>query len=111
MADSEKEQETEAAEVLRKVDLSDGEAPVIMGETPDWFTNADAHILFVLYTGLTLTPSVIAENTGVSRVTVSRQLKTLQAGGLVEKVERGKYKITNEGAFVVSGDPEIYTQD
>lgn len=82
-----------------------------MGETPEWFTGADAQILFVLYTGLTLTPSVIAENANVSRVTVSRRLNTLQVGGLVEKVGRGKYKITNDGAIIVSNDLEVYSRD
>ena len=108
MDESDTGEEPESVDVLRKVDLSDGVAPVIMGETPEWFTDADAHILFILYTGLTLTPSIIAENTAVSRVTVSRRLTTLQAGELVEKVGRGKYKITPEGAFVVTGDPEVF---
>lgn len=79
---------------------------VMAGEPPDWFTQTDARIMMVLATGLTLTPSVIADNINSSRVTVSRRLNTLQAGGLVEKVDRGKYEITKEGQELASGDPE-----
>ncbi|WP_248518014.1 replication/maintenance protein RepL [Salinarchaeum laminariae] len=91
-------------------DLTGDVTPIIEGDTPDWFTGSDGHILFVLYTGLTLTPSIIAENTNLTRQTVSRRLETLQAGGFVEKVDRGKYKITKEGAFLVSEDPDIYRE-
>ncbi|RCU48659.1 MarR family transcriptional regulator [Haloplanus salinus] len=81
------------------------------GDPPDWFTGADAHILFILNSGLTLTPSIIAENSDVTRQTVSKRLNTLQAGGYVEKVDRGKYKITPDGRFVVTGDPEVDPED
>ena len=108
MENTDDEEPIEADEFPEYLDLTRDVQPVIAGDTPEWFTNADAYILFVLYTGLTLTPSVIAENTDLSRVTVSRRLSTLHAGGLVEKVGRGKYKITKDGAFMVSEDLEIY---
>ncbi|WP_083861948.1 replication/maintenance protein RepL [Halogeometricum pallidum] len=110
MDDCDNEEETASEKLSQLPNLSGETKPIISGDTPDWFTGADAHILFVMYTGLILTPSVIAENTNVSRVTVSRRLNTLQAGGLVEKVGRGKYQITPDGAFVVTGDPEVYDQ-
>jgi SLT domain-containing protein len=44
-----------------------------------------------------MTPAVVAENIDRSRGAVSRRLGTLEAGGLVDKYGRGKYKITSEG--------------
>lgn len=110
MDDSQEDEEVTMDDVPEILDLSGDITPALMGDTPDWLTGADAYILFVLTSGLTLTPGVIAENTGVSRVTVSRRLSTLRAGGLVEKVDRGKYKITADGAFAVTNDPEVYEQ-
>lgn len=111
MGDSEGPEDHDQNDMPFVPNLSDDATPVIMGDTPDWFTSSDGYILFVLYTGLTLTPSIIAENTDVTRQTVSRRLETLQAGGLVEKVERGKYEITKEGAYLVSEDPDIYKEN
>lgn len=114
MSDSEDEKDdTEVADpedLPDIIDLSGGSGPIISGDTPDWFTGADAQILFVMYTGLVLTPSIIAENTDVTRQTVSKRLDTLRAAGFVEKLDRGKYKITKDGAFTVSGDPDIYRE-
>lgn len=90
------------------IDISGDERPVMSGDPPDWFTGADKQILFVMYTELVLTPSIIAENTEVSRQTVSKRLNTLQAGNFVEKLARGKYRITKKGSFAVSGDPDIH---
>jgi DNA-binding MarR family transcriptional regulator len=63
----------------------------------DWMTKTDISILKTLMTDLTLSPSIIAENIDRSREAVSRRLNTLQAGGMVEKVDRGKYEITPRG--------------
>ena len=63
----------------------------------DWMTALDREILYVLLTGLTLTPSVIADNLDKSRQAVSQRLNALRAGGLVKKEERGKYSLTKEG--------------
>jgi Mn-dependent DtxR family transcriptional regulator len=73
----------------------------------DWLTETDEDILKVLWTRLILSPSIIAANTERSRVSVSRRLDTLQAGGLVEKVDRGKYKISDKGAEVVENHSSI----
>jgi predicted transcriptional regulator len=66
-------------------------------EAPDWLTELDREIINVLGTNLILTPSIIAENIERSRKGVSNRLSSLQAGGLVRKVERGKYELTEEG--------------
>ncbi|WP_336330993.1 hypothetical protein [Haloarcula sp. CGMCC 1.2071] len=82
-------------------------------EGPDWLTDTDKDILKILWTRLILSPSIIAENTERSRVSVSRRLDTLQAGGLVKKVDRGKYKISEKGieAIEVYGHPENFRED
>lgn len=108
MGDTGDNEDIEVDNFPDSLDISGDSTPVITGDPPDWFTSADRQILFVLYSGLILTPSIIAENTKVTRQTVSKRLNTLQAGGYVEKVDRGKYKITPDGCFVVSGDPEVY---
>jgi len=77
------------------------------GDLPDWFTDMDHQILHVMAFGHILTPSIIAENIERSRGAVSRRLQTLQAGNFVEKIERGKYTITEKGAFTVTGDPDV----
>ncbi|WP_435066257.1 MarR family transcriptional regulator [Halobaculum sp. EA56] len=71
----------------------------------DWLTDVDMEILDVLmYSELVLTPTVIADNIGRSRSSVSRRLNALQAGGLVEKEGRGKYRISELGAgLLMSG--------
>jgi DNA-binding transcriptional ArsR family regulator len=67
-------------------------------EPPDWITDLDREILALLGNHLIImTPSIIAKNIDRSRSSVSRRLNTLEAGGLVEKVERGHYKISKEG--------------
>jgi DNA-binding IclR family transcriptional regulator len=43
------------------------------------------------------TPSVLAFNLGISRQQATRSLSTLIEHGYVEKVERGKYRITEAG--------------
>lgn len=69
-------------------------------EEPEWLTDMDKEILEVLSSELILTPSIIAENINRSRKGVSNRINSLQAGGLVEKVERGKYRITDEGLTI-----------
>jgi hypothetical protein len=66
-------------------------------DPPDWITDLDREICGLLGYGLILTPSVIAKNVDRPRSSVSRRLNTLEAGNIVEKVERGHYKLTEEG--------------
>jgi len=67
------------------------------GKNDDWITEMDQEIINVLGTNLILSPSIIAENIDRSRRGVSNRLNSLQAGGLVKKVDRGKYELTEEG--------------
>jgi DNA-binding Lrp family transcriptional regulator len=78
-------------------------------ELPDWTTELDEEILNLLNTELILTPTVIAENIDRSRGAVARRLNTLEAGGLVKKLDRGKYQITVEGLEVLPGGYKIST--
>lgn len=71
-------------------------------DLPDWATEMDEEILNTLMGNLVLTPAIIAENIGRSREAVSRRLSTLEAGGLIKKIDRGKYKITDAGFFIIS---------
>lgn len=64
---------------------------------PDWLTEMDEEIIEILSPDLTLSPSIIAENIDRSREGVSNRLNSLQAGGLVDKVGRGKYQLSEEG--------------
>jgi len=64
---------------------------------PDWITDLDREICGLLRHGLILTPSVLAKNLDRPRSSISRRLNTLEAGNIVEKVERGHYKMTEEG--------------
>lgn len=72
-------------------------------ELPEWTTEMDKEILKLLNTEMTLTPTVVAENIDRSRGAVARRLNTLEAGGLVIKVDRGKYRITTEAMDMVEG--------
>lgn len=71
-----------------------------MGDTefPEWTTDLDKEILELLHSGITMTPAVIAQNIDRSRGAVARRLGTLEAGGLVKKQGRGKYRISSEGS-------------
>jgi DNA-binding transcriptional ArsR family regulator len=62
-------------------------------DKPEWATPSDEQILSVLCSGLILSPTVIAENTDIHRCTVSNRLGALRASGLVEKLNRGIYRL------------------
>lgn len=65
----------------------------------DWMAPMDDDILELFYpTPLVLTPAVVAYNIGYSREQVNRRLSDLTDHGFVERVERGKYRITDAGA-------------
>lgn len=73
----------------------------------EWMVPMDEAILDVLYTSeLILTPAIIAYNTGHSREEVNRRLTKLASATLVERVERGKYRLTSRGeSFLKGGAP------
>jgi len=65
----------------------------------------DDRILEALATsGLVLSPSVIAFNIDKSRSEVNRRLSALVEHGLVERVKRGYYKITELGEQYLAGE-------
>ena len=80
-------------------------------ELPEWTTEMDEEILRALKSEMILTPAIIAENIERSREAVSRRLNTLEAGGLVRKVERGKYRITNSAWFIVAEKSDISDEE
>lgn len=70
----------------------------------EWMTPIDRAILEVLSSsGLVLTPAVIAYNIDYSRAEVNRRLTKLETEGLVERVERGKYRLTENGERYTQG--------
>lgn len=70
----------------------------------EWMTPMDDEILAALHgTELVLTPAVVAFNTGFSRKEVNRRLIELADHGFVEKVERGKYRLTRRGERYLRG--------
>lgn len=72
----------------------------------EWMVPMDDAILDVLHSsGLILTPAVISYNTGHSRAQVNRRLRTLESNRLVERVERGKYRLSPQGERYMEGAP------
>lgn len=89
---------------------------LLLGDTTEvrqhaeWMVPMDDAILGILFSSsLILTPAVIAYNTGHSREEVNRRMTKLEAKELVERVERGKYRLTERGEQYVEGDFAIYT--
>ena len=67
-------------------------------QSAEWMRPIDDAILEILSSsGLILTPTVIAYNIDYCRDEVNRRLSKLEAEGLVERVERGKYRLTDHG--------------
>nr|WP_089871661.1 MarR family transcriptional regulator [Halogranum rubrum] len=65
----------------------------------------DDQILEILgNSGLVLSPSIIAFNAGFTRNHVNNRLSEFTEKGLVRRVERGKYEITDDGLGYLSGD-------
>jgi DNA-binding Lrp family transcriptional regulator len=80
-------------------------------DLPDWTTEMDKEILELLNTEMVLTPTVIAENIDRSRGAVARRMNALEAGGLVKKIDRGKYRISKEGLEMFLGGFQMITPD
>lgn len=69
-----------------------------------WMTPMDDQILRLFHsTSLVLTPSIIAYNLDHSREGVNRRLSELADAGYVERVERGKYQLTDMGGYIHRG--------
>lgn len=78
--------------------------PSTMREPSDWMVPMDDQILTLFHTSdLVLTPTLIAYNIDYSREEVNRRLSELADHGLVERVERGKYRISPLGEEYLHG--------
>lgn len=78
--------------------------PVQLRQPADWMLPIDDAILSLFHsTDLILTPAIIAYNIEYSRDEVNRRLVELETRGYVEKVERGKYRITGLGKRYMEG--------
>lgn len=72
--------------------------PAMMRNPDEWMAPMDEEILELFHSNdLVLTPTIIAYNIAHSRESVSRRLAQLQKHGFVEKVDRGKYRMTELG--------------
>lgn len=70
----------------------------------DWMSPMDDDILELFHSAeLVLTPSIIAYNIDYSREEVNRRLSVLEQHGVVERVERGKYRIATIGEEYLAG--------
>lgn len=81
------------------------EDPARMRGVADWMVPMDDRILSLFHAAdLVLTPAIVAYNLGHSRESVNRRLTELEAAGLVERVERGKYRIAPAGEQYLDGE-------
>ncbi len=68
----------------------------------------DDRILEILSdSGLILSPAVVAINIDKSRDEVNRRLSKLVDEGLVERVQRGYYRITDQGEAYLRGEADV----
>ena len=74
-----------------------------MRQPADWMTPMDDRILEVLNVGLVLSPAILAYNIEKSREAVSRRLADLSDAGLVNRIERARYEITDQGHNCLKG--------
>lgn len=75
-----------------------------MRQPADWMTPMDDRVLEVLNAGLVLSPTIIAYNIDKSREAVGRRLSELSDAGLVNRIERGRYEITDRGREYLAGE-------
>lgn len=69
--------------------------PAQVRQPSEWMLPVDDAILSLFHaTDLVLTPSIVAYNIDYSRDEVNRRLTELEQRGFVERVERGKYRLT-----------------
>ncbi|WP_424015193.1 transcriptional regulator [Halorubrum xinjiangense] len=70
-------------------------------------TPMDDRVLEVLDAGLVLSPTIIAYNIDKSREAVGRRLSKLSEAGLVDRIERGRYEITDSGQSYLTGEVAV----
>lgn len=79
--------------------------PILARNPAEWMRPIDDQILQLFHSShLVLTPSIIAYNIDYSAKEVNRRLSTLAEHGLVAKVERGKYQLTDTGERYLRGE-------
>lgn len=79
--------------------------PTLTRRSLEWMTPMDDDVLELFHSShLVLTPAIIAYNLEYSRGEVNRHLTRLQEHGLVEKADRGKYRMTAEGERYLRGE-------
>lgn len=79
--------------------------PSALRHPGEWMVPMDDEILELFHSAhLVLTPAIIAYNIDRSREEVNRRLTELRSHGLVERVERGKYRITQLGEDYLQGE-------
>ena len=82
--------------------------PAQIRRPADWMTPMDDAILELFHSSdLVLTPAIIALNIDHSREEVNRRLSALAEHGLVERVERGKYRLTELGERYLRGELHV----
>lgn len=73
-------------------------------DRPDWMTPMDDDILELFSsTSIILTPAIIAETLEYSRGEINRHLSRLSEHEYLEKVDRGKYQLTERGKEYLRG--------
>lgn len=78
--------------------------PTVMRHPAEWMVPMDDEILQLFHSSeLILTPAIIAYNIGYSREEVNRRLSELTERNLVERIERGKYRIAQYGEMYLKG--------
>ena len=78
--------------------------PADLRHPGEWMVPMDDEILELFHSvHLVLTPSIIAYNIDRSREEVNRRVSALEDRGLVDRVERGKYRITPLGEGYLHG--------
>lgn len=81
------------------------EEPAIARNPAEWMRPIDDAILNLFHSAeLVLTPSIIAYNIGYNAKEVNRRLTMLSDHGMVKKVERGKYQLTERGERYLQGE-------
>lgn len=81
--------------------------PVHVHGSPEWMKPLDHRVISLFHsTDIVLTPAIVAYNLEYSREEVNRRLSELTEHGYVERVERGKYRLTADGErYLRTGAP------
>lgn len=94
-----------ADEIMRSPSDDDG-----MHNQVGWMTPADVSILTFLSNCkdnagnfAIQTPMTISLNTGYSDTHVGARCRTLETHGLIERTDRGKYRLSDDGASLLNG--------